>query len=187
MVTPFEALVAFVIVQRLIELVIAKRNARRIIGLGGYEAGAEHYPLLLLLHTGFFVSLITETLWRGNAGLTPHLLPLGLFLLMQGMRIWCLASLGPFWNTRILILPGSSPVVRGPYRFLRHPNYVVVAVELLTLPLAFGAWTTAILFSMLNALVLRVRIRVEEEALAEATGYAEEMGLRARFLPLRRR
>ncbi|MGB8956769.1 MAG: isoprenylcysteine carboxylmethyltransferase family protein [Tumebacillaceae bacterium] len=179
----FELIFALVILQRLIELGIAKRNAACIRALGGFEVGAEHYRWIVLLHASFFASLLLEAVERGQLNATPALLPFTVFLLAQGLRIWCLRSLGRFWNTRIFILPGSDPVRRGPYRFLRHPNYTVVALELFSLPLAFGALYTALLFSLLNALVLRVRIRIEERSLSEVTGYAEAMGNRPRFLP----
>ena len=181
--TWFELLFALVILQRLIELGIAKRNAAYIRALGGYEVGAEHYRWIVLLHASFFASLLLETVERGRLHEPPSLLPFAVFLLAQALRVWCLSALGRFWNTRIYILPGSEPVRRGPYRFLRHPNYTVVALELFTLPLAFGALYTALLFSLLNALILRVRIRAEEQALSEATSYAEAMGQQPRFLP----
>lgn len=183
MVTWFYLIFLLVILQRLIELGIAKRNAAHMRSLGGYEVGAEHYRYIVLLHVMFFVSLLSEVEMRGLTAETPHPLPFALFLLAQGLRVWCLASLGKFWNTRIFVLPGSRPVVRGPYRFLRHPNYVVVGLELLALPLAFGAPVTAVVFSLLNAMVLRVRIRAEENALCDVTGYADEMSERLRFLP----
>lgn len=179
----FDIIFALVILQRLIELGIAKRNAAYIRALGGYEVGAEHYRWIVLLHASFFASLLLETVERGHLNMMPAVLPFAVFLGAQVLRVWCLRSLGRFWNTRIFILPGSDPVRRGPYRFLRHPNYTVVAFELFTLPLAFGALYTALLFSLLNALILRVRIRIEEQSLSEATGYAEALGSRPRFLP----
>jgi len=183
MVTWFYLVFLLVILQRLVELFIAKRNAEHMRSLGGYEVGADHYRYIVLLHVMFFVSLLSEVEVRGLAARTPHLLPFAVFILAQGLRVWCLASLGKFWNTRIFVLPGSRPVVRGPYRFLRHPNYVVVGLELLALPLAFGATVTAVLFTVLNAMILRVRIRTEESALFDVTGYADEMSERLRFLP----
>jgi methyltransferase len=179
----FEIIFSLVILQRLIELRIAKRNAAYIRALGGYEVGAEHYRWIVLLHASFFASLLFEVVERGQLNSLPAVLPFSVFLLAQVLRIWCLRSLSRFWNTRIFILPGSDPVRRGPYRFLRHPNYTVVALELFTLPLAFGAVYSALLFSLLNALVLRVRIRIEERSLSAVTGYAESMGNRPRFLP----
>jgi len=187
LITPFSVVLVAVILQRLGELVVAARNARWMQALGGYEVGATHYKWIVLVHAGFFLSLFAETVGRGHWHATPYILPSALFLLAQLLRIWCLLSLGKFWNTRIYILPGSDPVVRGPYRFLRHPNYVTVALELLALPLAFGAWYTACTFTLLNAAVLRIRIAAEEQALAEATGYAETFASRSRFLPVKKR
>jgi methyltransferase len=187
MVTWFEVVFTFVILQRLLELVIAKRNAAHIKALGGYEVGASHYPYIVALHTCFLFSLLAEVYERGRLAELPNLIPFALFLIAQGLRVWVLLSLGRFWNTRIFVLPHSETVVRGPYRFLRHPNYTVVAVELLTLPFAFGAPLTALLFSLLNAVVLRVRIRTEELALNEVTQYAEQMSTRPRFLPFSRK
>ncbi|WP_087455298.1 isoprenylcysteine carboxyl methyltransferase family protein [Tumebacillus avium] len=186
-VTWFSVVFAFVILQRLMELMIAKRNGRQMVALGGFEVGREHYKYIVLLHAAFFAALFGEVFARGNETMTPHGAPFALFCVAQGLRVWVLLSLGKFWNTRIYVLPGSEPVMRGPYRFLRHPNYVVVALELVTLPLAFGAWLTALLFTVLNALVLRVRIRAEEQALIEVTAYAEGMGDRERFLPTLKR
>lgn len=183
----FWVLFLFVILQRLAELLIARRNAACIRSLGGYEVGAEHYRYIVCLHIGFFLALLTEVYARGLEDAVPMSLPLAVFLVAQGLRVWVLSSLGRFWNTRIFVLPGSEPVRRGPYRFLRHPNYAVVALELLTLPLVFQAVYTALLFTLLNAFVLRVRIRAEERALCEATAYGEAMDEQPRFLPLRRK
>ncbi|MGZ4112988.1 MAG: isoprenylcysteine carboxyl methyltransferase family protein, partial [Tumebacillaceae bacterium] len=173
MVTWFAVIFTFVVLQRLLELVIAKRNARHIKSLGGYEVGASHYPYIVALHACFLLSLLAEVYERGRLAELPHLIPFALFLLAQCLRVWALLSLGRFWNTRIFVLPRSHAVERGPYRFLRHPNYTVVAVELLTLPLACGAPLTAVVFSLLNAVVLRVRIRTEELALLEVTDYRD--------------
>ncbi|MFC4076136.1 isoprenylcysteine carboxyl methyltransferase family protein [Salinithrix halophila] len=170
--------------QRGVELAIAKRNTRWAMARGGYEVGRRHYPLIVAVHALFFVGLIAEV---SLGGIHPPLwweLPFLLFVTAQGLRFWCLCTLGPYWNTRILVIPGQKPVVQGPYRWVRHPNYVVVAMELCTLPLVFGSWVTAITVSLLNALVLlRVRIPAEERALTEAVAYGEVMGARPRFIP----
>ncbi|WP_227874361.1 isoprenylcysteine carboxyl methyltransferase family protein [Tumebacillus algifaecis] len=183
MVTWFSVVFAFVVLQRLLELIIAKRNGKHLVALGGVEVGAEHYKYIVLLHVSFLLALFFEVFARNREMLPPYGTPFALFCLAQGLRVWVLLSLGKFWNTRIYVLPGSVPIARGPYRFLRHPNYVVVAIELFTLPLSFGAWSTALLFTALNAWVLSIRIRAEERALLEMTSYAEEMGRRERFLP----
>lgn len=187
MVTWFSVILAFVIVQRLGELYLARRNAKYLQCLGGIEAGREHYPLIVGTHIAFFISLLCETYIRRTYVYPPAIPPFALFLAAQGLRIWCILSLGRYWNTRIWFVVGSKPVVRGPYRFLRHPNYLVVVCEIFSLPLSFHAYVTAILFTVCNVMVLRVRIRVEEEALNRYTGYQEEMENRLRFFPSRRR
>jgi len=153
---------ALVAGQRLAELVYARRNTRRLLAAGGEESGAGHYPLLVGLHALWLVALAVFV----PENQAPNWWLLGLFALLQVARLWVLASLGPFWTTRVITLPGAPLVRRGPYRWLRHPNYLVVAAEILVLPLAFGAWQIAVLFSLANALVLGLRLRVEERALA---------------------
>ncbi|WP_429844241.1 isoprenylcysteine carboxyl methyltransferase family protein [Brevibacillus sp. FIR094] len=154
-----------VVLQRLVELLVAVRNARYIRSKGGYEIGASHYKYIVLLHLLFFLSLIFEVVGKGNAMVLPSwwAIPFSLFLIAQGLRYWCIRSLGKRWNTRIFILPDEAPIKRGPYRFIRHPNYLVVTLELLLLPLTFSAVATALTFSLLNAwLLLRIRIPLEE-------------------------
>ncbi|OLN24259.1 isoprenylcysteine carboxyl methyltransferase [Domibacillus antri] len=159
--------------QRLVELFIAQRNEKWMRRQGAYEAGAEHYPLIVALHIGFFISLAAEVIIieRSLSPWWPILL--SLFILAQAGRVWSLVSLGRFWNTKILILPGANVVRRGPYRWIRHPNYLVVATEILILPLLFQAYYTALIFSLLNGIVLVIRISVEEKALMEATDYGQ--------------
>lgn len=161
----FGLVLGAVIVQRIAELYLATRNARYVRAKGGYEVGAHHYKYIVLLHILFFLSLVGEVIGKNSSETLPAwwALPFSLFLLAQALRYWCIRSLGKRWNTRILILPGEAPVQRGPYRYIRHPNYLVVAIELITLPLTFSAVTTAILFSLANAwLLLHVRIPLEE-------------------------
>jgi len=169
----FTFIVTFVIIQRLVEVVIAKRNEKRMLAKGAYEVGASHYPVMIALHVSFFLSLIIEVVLtdRGLSPIFPYLF--GLFILVQALRVWCLVSLGQFWNTKIIILPGANVVAKGPYSFIRHPNYVVVCIEILLLPLMFQAYFTAILFTILNFAMLSVRIPTEEKALMEATDYEE--------------
>lgn len=157
-----------VIIQRLIELVIAKRNEKRMLAKGAYEVGAAHYPFMILLHVGFFISFLLEVLYF-KLNLTVHYEWLVLFLLLQPLRVWCVSSLGIYWNTKIIILPGAQMVVKGPYAFLRHPNYVVVCLEIAVLPLMFSAYITAILFTILNIVMLVIRIPLEEKALNEVS------------------
>lgn len=161
------ALATAVVVQRVCELRLARRNAAWARARGAREFGAGHYPLFFALHGGWLVAWVVEA-W----GLGPRLVApawLLVFLAALGLRAAAIAALGPRWNTRILVLPGVPPVRRGPYRALRHPNYVAVALELAALPLAFGAVAAAVIFGALNlSLLLCVRIPAEEEALAWA-------------------
>ena len=170
--------ITIVIAQRLVELIIANRNEKWMRSQGAFEAGAGHYPIMVSMHMAFFISLILEVLVIDRP-LSPLWIPLlFLFLMAQIARFWCLTSLGKFWNTKIIILPGADVVKKGPYKFIRHPNYVIVATELLVLPLLFSAYFTAIVFSLLNLWMLSVRIPIEEKALKEATNYKEEFRLK---------
>jgi methyltransferase len=162
--------VALVAVQRLFELVLARKNERRARARGAVERGEGHYLLIVALHTLWLVSTLVEGLLRGPELPAFWPAPLALFLLLQPVRYWAIFSLGDRWNTKILVLPGEKPLRRGPYRYLNHPNYVVVVVEILTFPLIFGAWITALFFTVLNAVVLSVRIREENRALSEFSG-----------------
>lgn len=166
--TFFYLLVGFVIVQRLLEVAYARSNERLMKQQGAIEAGAGHYKWIVLLHVLFFVSLVVEVeIWEPSYG-RGWLFFLAVFIVAQILRVWALASLGRFWNTKILVLPGATKVKSGPYRWIPHPNYVVVAMEIASLPLIFGAWRTAIVFSIANALLLLlVRIPAEEKALRE--------------------
>lgn len=156
------AVVALVALQRIGELVYAARNTRRLLRRGGVEHGAGHYPLFVALHGSWLAALILTV----PPSAVPNLTLLLIFVLLQLARVWVVASLGPFWTTRIITVPDAPLVRRGPYRFLRHPNYLVVALEIAVLPLAFGAVALAIGFSLANAVLLWHRIRVEERALA---------------------
>lgn len=162
--------VALVAAQRLCELVLARRNERRVRARGAVERGRGHYPFIVVLHVLWLVSTLVEGLLRGPDFPTLWPLPLALFLLVQPLRYWAIFSLGENWNTKILIVPDAKPVRRGPYRYLNHPNYVAVVVEILAFPLVFGAWVTAIVFTVLNAALLSVRIREENRALRELKG-----------------
>lgn len=157
-----QAIVLLVALQRLAELAYARRNEGRLRAAGAVEAGAGHYPLFVLVHGGWLVALFV--LVPGEAPV--HWGWLGLFVLLQAGRIWAIASLGPRWTTRVMVLPGAPLVRRGPYRYLRHPNYLIVAAEIAVLPLAFGAWEIAVVFAALNAALLVHRVRVEDRALA---------------------
>jgi methyltransferase len=159
------AILAAVTAQRLVELVIAQRNTKRLLAQGALETAPEHYPLIVGLHAAWLVGLWVLA-WDG----APNLPLLGLYVLLQVLRVWTMASLGARWTTRIITLPGAPLVRRGPYRFLPHPNYLVVAAEILVLPLVFGLGAYAVIFTLLNASVLAVRIRAESGALREADG-----------------
>lgn len=152
---------ALVVVQRLGELVYAARNTRALKARGAIEYGARHYPLIVALHAAWLLSLAMFVPWQT----APNWYWLGLLVLLQAARIWVVASLGPHWTTRVIVLPGSPLVRRGPYRWISHPNYCVVAAEIAVLPLAFGAWRIALVFTLLNAAILAWRVRVEAEAL----------------------
>lgn len=148
------------------ELRLSRRNERRARARGALEYGAAHYPLMVALHVLWLLSTLVEGFLRGPEFPVYWPVPLALFLLVQPLRYWAIFSLGERWNTKILVVPGDRLVRRGPYRYLSHPNYVVVAIEVLTFPLIFGAWLTALVFSVLNAALLYVRIREESRALA---------------------
>jgi len=153
-------ILALVTVQRLGELMVSKRNTRRLLDHGAREHGAAHYPLIVALHTAWLASLW----WLGvSRPIDPFWL--AVFILIEIGRIWVFASLGQRWTTRIIVVPGETLVRRGPYRFLNHPNYAVVVAEIAVLPLVFGLWKVALLFSLLNAAVLTLRIRQENHAL----------------------
>ena len=154
---------ALVTLQRLAELVIARRNTSALLARGAYEASPSHYKLIVAVHAGWLAAL-----WWLAPGKAISWPLLGLFLLLQMARLWVLASLGERWTTRIIVLPGAPLVAKGPFRFLRHPNYAVVAAEIAVLPLAFGLWQAALIFSVLNAAVLAIRIKAEDKALREA-------------------
>ncbi|MDQ4004659.1 MAG: hypothetical protein M3259_12635 [Actinomycetota bacterium] len=162
--------VTLVATQRLLELVLSRRNERRVRARGAVERGRGHYPLMVALHALWIASTLVEGILRGPDVPALWPVPLALFLLAQALRYWSVFSLGESWNTRILVVPGAKLVKRGPYKYLDHPNYVVVVVEILAFPLIFGAWVTALVFTALNAALLYVRIREEDRALAELSG-----------------
>lgn len=157
------AVLALVVAQRLAELWLAARNTRRLKALGGVEFGARHYPLFILLHAGWLAAIAVFTPWSA----APNVWLLGLYLMLQLARVWVIATLGRFWTTRIVSLPGAPLVRTGPYRFVRHPNYWVASLEIAVLPLAFGQIGVAVGFSVFNALLIAWRVRVEERVLAD--------------------
>ena len=154
-------IVGLVAAQRLVELGIASRNTKWLLTHGGQEVGRRHYPLFVVLHTGWLLAVLVFI--EADAPINPWWLTL--FLLLQTGRIWVMMSLGRFWTTRLITLPDAPLVSRGPYRFCRHPNYVIVVGEFAALPLAFGAWELALIFSLLNGALLVHRVKVENSAL----------------------
>lgn len=154
-------ILGLVTVERLTELWLASRNTKRLIAQGAVEHAPRHYPLIVALHVLWLASLWWLARSRPIDGFW-----LGLFVLIEIGRIWVLATLGRRWTTRIIVLPGAPLVRRGPYRWLNHPNYAVVMAEVAVLPLVFGLWRVALVFSMINAILLTVRIRAENRALA---------------------
>jgi len=160
-------LVAFLIVQRLAELGLAQWNTLRLRAAAGVEFGAAHYPLLVALHAFWLLGL-----WMLGHDRNVDPLWLALFILLQAGRVWVIASLGRRWTTRVIVMPGAAPVARGPYRWLRHPNYLIVVAEIAVVPLALGLPLFALAFSLANAALLALRIRVENQALAWAASHA---------------
>ncbi len=150
-----------VALQRIAEVLYSAGNTRRLLAAGGVEVGAVQYPFLVGLHAAWLASMAIFI----PATRSPNWWLLGIYLLLQPVRLWAIATLGPYWTARIVTVPGAPLVRSGPYRFFRHPNYVVVCAEIAILPLAFGAIEIAIVFSILNAALLSWRIRVEERAL----------------------
>ncbi len=159
---PLYLILGFVVVQRLGELTYARRNTLRLLAHGGIETGAGHYPLFILLHGSWLIALALSV--PSETGIDLPLLLV--FAGLQVARIWVLVSLGQHWTTRVITVPGAPLVRHGPYRFLRHPNYAIVAAEIAVLPLVFGAWEIALIYSLLNLALLRHRIRIENRALA---------------------
>jgi len=165
--TWYVLLVAAVGVERLVEVVVAERNRRWSRDRGGIEAGAGHYPVMVVLHTALLAGCLLEVIVLDR----PFLPVLGFSMLAlvvaaQALRWWCITTLGPQWNTRVIIVPGAARITGGPYRVIPHPNYVAVIVEGFALPLVHSSWITALVFTILNAALLRTRVRVENTALA---------------------
>jgi len=176
------AFLALLALERIGELVLSRRNARRAFARGAVEVGQRHYRVMAVFHTLFLVACAVEPIvW-------PHAYPAALgaaalagAVAAQALRYWAIATLGERWNVRIIVLPGAAPVVAGPYRWVRHPNYVAVVLEMLCVPLIHGAFVTALAFSLGNGLLLLVRIRAEEAALGN--GYADAFAATPRFIP----
>jgi len=167
----FTALVLAVGVERLVELAVSKRHATWAFSRGGKEFGRGHFPAMVALHTALLFGALAEV-WMLDRPFRPILgwVALAVVIASQTLRWWCIATLGRQWNTRVIVVPGLPLVSRGPYRLLRHPNYVAVVLEGAALPLVHSAWVTAVMFTVLNAALLARRIQVEERALATVAG-----------------
>lgn len=172
---------AVVGLERLGELVLSKRNAARAFARGGVEVGQRHYRVMTVLHTLFLASCVAEPwlLQREAPGFWAWVF-VGLAVGAQALRYWAITTLGDRWNTRVIVIPGAQPVTGGPYRFMKHPNYLAVIIELAALPLIHGAYLTAVIFSLANAVLLVVRIRAEEAALGQV--WAQAFAHHSRFL-----
>ena len=167
--TAYAVLVFAVAAARLVELTVARRHLAWARIHDGIEYGAGHYPAMVALHAGLLAGCLVEVI----AGGRPFLPWLGWPMLVllaaaHGLRWWCIATLGPQWNTRVVVIPGLALVTRGPYRWLAHPNYLAVVIEGVALPLVYSAWLTALVFTVANLALLRVRVRVEQAALTTA-------------------
>lgn len=180
---PFYIFTSIVIIQRLLEMVIARRNEKWMKAQGAIEFGRIHYQFLVMMHILFFLVFFFEKI-AFSRELSPFWSLLGsLFIMAQLIRVWAISSLGRYWNTKIIVLPNVDVVRKGPYRYIKHPNYLVVFIELLVVPLMFGAYITAIMFTILNVMMLSIRIPAEEKALRELTEYEGSFGNCNRFLP----
>src|SRR5574341_253812 len=157
------------IVQRLIELLIAKRNERILKAQGAIEFDKNGYRMIAAMHVAFFISLISEKVFLHRTLNTYWFVFAVLFTGAQVLRYWAIKSLGVYWNTKILVLPNHKLVITGPYKYLRHPNYVVVITEVAVIPLIFSCYLTAFVFSLINLILLRRRIRIEESAIRKAS------------------
>jgi methyltransferase len=187
MVTAYLFFLGLLAAERVFELRLSRRNAERAFARGAFETGQAHYRWMRALHTAFFASCALEVLVSGRA-IDPRLaLPmLAAALAAQGLRYWAIATLGDRWNVRVIVTPGQPVETGGPYRWLRHPNYLAVVIEGIAVPLAGGAWLTALWFTAANAWLLWVRIRAEERALSEHCEFGERLGDRPRLVPLGR-
>jgi methyltransferase len=162
--TPALLILGLITLQRLAELVLARHNTRNLLARGAVEIGANHYPLVVSVHVTWLIAL-----WVFGLTQQVNLLVLAVFIVLQGLRGWIMLTLGARWTTRIIVVPGAPRVRSGPYRYISHPNYAIVAAEIAVLPLALNLPVVALVFTVLNAAVLVIRIRVEERALSQLT------------------
>jgi methyltransferase len=180
----FTVLVAVVALMRLVELAVSRRHIAALEARGAVEVGRSLYPWMVAVHTLFLVSCTVEV-WLSGRTAIPMLsaFSFGLLVGAAALRYWVVATLGERWSTRVMVIPGAPSIDAGPFRRLRHPNYLAVIVEFFALPMVHSAWFTAVLFSAANAVVLAIRIRTEEEALAGTSDYDAVMGDRSRLIP----
>lgn len=176
------SVVAAVALQRVAELVMSRRNARWALARGGVESGVAHYRVMVAFHALFLVACVVEPLladrpFRGGQAATC----IAALLLAQGLRWWSVTTLGARWNARVIVVPDETPVTSGPYRYLRHPNYVAVIIEMIALPMVQGSWMTAVIATVGNALLLRTRVVVEERALGAR--WAQAFHATPRWIP----
>lgn len=159
----------FVILQRIAELAIAKRNEKIVRAKGAIEFDSKGYKVLVAMHVAFFISLVLEKVFLERGLNSLWIFFVTLFVLAQFLRYWAISSLGVYWNTRVLVIPNSKLVCSGPYKYLRHPNYIAVITEIAVIPLIFSCYITAGVFSAINLILLRRRVKIEEEALNQAS------------------
>ncbi|MFD1018433.1 isoprenylcysteine carboxyl methyltransferase family protein [Thalassobacillus hwangdonensis] len=168
MTTPLILLFCFILIQRFAELILAQRNRKWMMERGAYEEGETHYKWFIIVHGLFFFSLLVEAWVTPTVTTAATILFFLAFVLLQAFRVWCIASLGRCWNTRIIILPNHPIVSKGPYKYIKHPNYWLVLLEFIVIPLLFGAYMTAVLFPVLHLILMKIRIPAEEKALENA-------------------
>ncbi len=180
----FVLLILLVVAERGLEMLITRRNAARLLARGGRAEGDAHFPWMVILHAGLLIAAPLEAVVFDRPFLPALGWPMfGVVIMTMGLRYWAITTLGDRWTTRVFVVPGEPPVTGGPYRYLRHPNYLAVILEVAALPLIHTAWWTATVVSLGNAWVLWTRIRVEETALEQASSYHEALGDRSPLLP----
>ncbi|KAF1679885.1 isoprenylcysteine carboxyl methyltransferase family protein [Bacillus sp. SKDU12] len=163
----FWLLIAILIAQRAAEMAVARQNEQKVKQQGAMEFGESHYPYMIIMHILFFLSLMAEVLLMNKQPSSWWIAIAVAITTVQAVRYWALCSLGSYWNTKILVVPGAELVKKGPYKWMKHPNYTVVILEIVLIPLLYQAYVTMCLFSILNAAMLTVRIRTEDKALEE--------------------
>jgi methyltransferase len=169
---PFLIFLLFIILQRTAELLLARRNEKILKTQGAIEFDKDGYKVIATMHVAFFISLICEKVFLHRALNTYWVVSTSLFVGAQVLRYWAIRSLGVHWNTKVLVIPGKKLVARGPYKYIRHPNYVAVITEIAVIPLIFSCYITATVFSLFNLILLRRRIKIEESAFREtSTGF----------------